>query len=539
MVSCLFLLGIAAVSCRPVPGDRGSATVFRYNEASGITSLDPAYAKDLPNIWPCNQLFNGLVQVGDSLQIEPCIARSWEISPDGSRYVFHLRGDVFFHDHPVFPGGRGRKVTSSDFVYSFNRIVQPGSTSPGAWVFNAVAMKEGRHSFEALDDSTFQVTLSGPFPPFLGILAMQYCSVVPQEIVDSLGTGFRKEPVGTGPFRFKMWKEGVKLVLVKNDRYFETERGKRLPYLDAVAVTFLADKQSAFLEFIKGNLDFMSGLDPSYKDELLTRSGQLNQKYEGRIKLETMPYLNTEYLGILVDPQADPDSPLKDPAFRKALNHGFDRRKMVYYLRNNIVKPGLQGMIPPGLGAHCGDTVFYEYDPELSRGLLEKAGYGKGKEIPAITLHTTADYTDLCKYIQHQWGEIGIPVRIEVDPAATLKELRAQSKAAFFRASWVADYPDEENYLSLFHSRNFSPNGPNYTHYSNTAYDSLYDLSQSTADASLRMDLYREMDRVVMEEAPVIILYYDQVLRFTRHGIDGLGINAMNLLSLKKTRKGT
>ena len=261
--------------CSHVNQDEGK-TVFRYNEAANITSLDPAYARDQANIWATHQIFNGLVQLGPKLEILPCIAHSWDISLDGQTYVFHLRKDVYFHDSPAFPGGKGRRVVAEDIVYSFSRILDPKITSPGSWIFNSV------ENFGTAGDSTLIIRLKNPFPPFMGILTTLYCSIVPHEAIEKFGNDFRKNPIGTGPFRFKLWKEGVKLVLVKNEHYFEFDNGNRLPYLDAVAITFLADKQSAFLEFVKGKLDFMSGIDPGYKDVLLTQNGDLRPVYKNK-----------------------------------------------------------------------------------------------------------------------------------------------------------------------------------------------------------------------------------------------------------------
>jgi peptide/nickel transport system substrate-binding protein len=519
--------------------DEAGLTVFRYNEFSNITSLDPAYARDQANIWACNQLYNGLLQLDDQLRVQPCIARDWQIDSSGTVYTFFLRSDVCFHDHPAFPDGKGRQVRAADFVYSFNRILDPALTSPGAWVFGKVARIGEGFAFNALNDSTLQIILREPFPPFAGILTMLYCCVVPEEVVRQAGPEFRRNPVGTGPFRFKTWKENVKLVMVRNDHYFETENGERLPFLDAVSVTFLMDKQAAFLEFVKGNLDFMSGLDQSYKDELLTKDGRLREKYADRFKLDTEPYLNTEYLAILVDTSLDivKNSPLRHKEIRQAINYGFDREKMLRYLRNNIGYPGVHGIIPPGLPAFDTSLVAYSYDPEKARQLVRAAGYERTELVPEITLHTTAEYVDLFKYLQHQLGEIGLKVTIEVNPAATLMQLKAHSKINFFRASWIADYPDEENYLSLFTSDNFAPAGPNYTHYSNRLYDSLYEKSQQAIHAEERTALYRQMNRVMIGEAPVVILYYDQVLRFTAKNVEGLGSNPLNLLKLKSVKK--
>ena len=533
-----FLAVLLLFSCHH--GNRDSSgTVFRYNESANITSLDPVFARDQAIIWATNQLFNGLVQLDDKLTIQPSIARSWDISKDGRSYTFQLRRDVYFHPSPAFSNPKSRSVTASDFVYSFNRIVDPEIASPGAWIFNNVQRLNGKYGFYALNDSTLRVELKEPFPPFLSLLSMQYCSVIPEEAVAFFGARFRNNPVGTGPFIFKTWKEGVKLVMVKNPEYFEFDHGARMPYLDAVAITFLADKQSAFLEFIKGKLDFMSGIDPTYKDELLTSTGRLQPKYAGQIELISQPYLNTEYLGFMIDKEAPGhlSKGVVHKQVRQAINHAFDREKMIRYLRNNIGTPGFQGIIPKGLPSFDSTRRYFSYDPEKARDLLADAGYPGGKGLPSITLTSTSDYLDICKYIQHQVGELGIELLIEVSPPAAVKEMKAQAKIPFFRASWIADYPDAENYLSLFYGPNFCPRGPNYTHFFNPEFDRLYEQAMSTVNDSARFLLYQRMEQIVMDESPVVVLYYDQVLRFIRQGITGIGNNPMNLLNLKRVRK--
>lgn len=512
-------------------------TVFRYNEAANISSLDPAFAKDLPNIWACNQLFAGLVRLNDELKVEPAIAKDWQISEDGLSYTFNLRSDVYFHDDESFADGKGRRVVASDFVYSFNRIVDPKVASPGLWVFSQVVKVDDKYAFEAINDSVFKINLSQPFTPFIGILAMQYCAVVPHEAIEFYKEDFRNNPVGTGPFKLKLWKEGVKMVLTKNEHYFESFEGKKLPYLDAVSITFLADKQAAFLHFVQGKLDFMSGIDASYKDEILTKRGGLKPKYQDRINLVSQPYLNTEYLGILVD-DITSSNPLRMKKIRQAINYGFDRVKMMKFLRNNIGEPGLKGIVPKGFPSYNQDADYgYSFNPDKARKLLIEAGYPDGQGMNPINLVTTAEYLDLCEYIQHALGEIGIKVEIDVSPPAAMREMKAQAKLPFFRASWIADYPDAENYLSMFYSKNFCPTGPNYTHFNNSLFDDLYEYSLIETNDEKRFELYAKMDSIVMEEAPVVILYYDQVLRFVQPNITGLGSNPINLLDLRKVEK--
>ena len=533
----LLLITLLSFCTNPYQKDNDK-TVFRYNESKGIATLDPAFAKSQTLIWPVHQLFNGLVQMDSALNVQPCIAKNWNVSDDGKTYTFHLRSDVYFHDHHLFPDGKGRRVKASDFVYSIKRIYNPKTASPGSWIFNYLDKEKGP---EAINDSTLKIHLKRPFPAFMGLLTMKYCSVVPKEIVEHYGDEFGRHPVGTGPFRFKMWREGEKLIFLKNRDYFETnEQGSPLPHLDAISITFISDKQSEFLEFIKGELDFLSGLSPANKDELLTRTGRLNPRYKGEITMYTQPYLNTEYLGFLTDDSMEMarNSPVSDKLVRQAINYGFDRKKMMKYLRNNIGTPANNGFIPKGLPAFSKDSIQgYTYNPDKARKLLEKAGYPQGKGLEPIKLTTTDDYRDLCEFIQHQLSEIGIEINIEISTGATFRDMVANSKLLFFRGSWIADYPDAENYLALFYSKNFSPGGPNYTHYENPEYDSLYEKALSTMDPNKRQRYYRQMDRMIIEDAPVVPLYYDQVVRFTHNNIKGLGSNPMNLLILKHVKK--
>lgn len=539
LLAIFLLLLISA--CGNRPEELEGKTVFRYNESAGITSLDPAFARNQANIWAVNQLFNGLVQLDSNLLVQPCIAKSWEVSEDGMIYTFTLRNDVYFHDNVCFAEGKGRKVTSEDVVYSLKRLTDPTIASPGAWALSSVSENAGKPDISAPNDSIVVIKMKYPFPPFPGLLGMQYCSVVPREAVEYYGENFRNSPVGTGPFYFKMWKEGVKLVLLRNDNYFEYNGADRLPYLDAVAVSFIIDKQTAFLEFVKGNLDFISGLDASYKDELLTGSGMLHPKYNEKIKMHSQPYLNTEYLGFIYD-SLNPlinTSALKDVNVRKAINMGFDRKKMIRYLRNNIGEPGTKGMIPAGMpGYNHNKNYGYDYNPSEARRLLAKAGFPDGKGMGPVVLSTNASYLDICQFIQSELSKIGIELKIDVSPPATLKENIAQSRIPFFRGSWIADYPDAENYLSLFYSGNFTPQGPNYTLYNNPAFDRLFLEASSITHDSLRFEAYTRLDSIIMQDAPVVVLFYDRVLRFTRSGISGLGSNPMNLLVLKHVKKG-
>ena len=525
----LFLIAIIVFSsCDQKKNKYNDSQVFRHNEHKNINTLDPAFSKDLRTIWVTTQLFNGLVQLNDSLQVIPDIAEKWTISEDGLSYQFHLRTDVQFHKHALFGKDSTRNVIAKDFEYSFQRLLDPEVASPGKWVLEFVA------SFAAVSSHVFTIQLKKPFPPFLSLLTMKYCSVVPKEALDYFGDSFRENPIGTGPFHFKLWKENIKLVLRKNNNFYEMdENGVRLPYLEAVAITFLPDKQSEFLQFIQGNLDFLNSIDNSYKDDLLTKKGKLQSRYASKIKMMTSPYLNTEYLGVYMDAAEEEANSL---LLRKALNYGFDKEKMILYLRNGIGTPALNGFIPKGLPSF-NQMKGYTYQPQRAKQLIEAYKLESGNNNPKITISTDSQYLDLCEYIQREMQKIGLEVDVEVLPASTLRERKANGQLSIFRGSWVADYPDAENYLFIYHSKNFSPNGPNYTHYKNDQFDALYEKAVETVDNQKRYLIYQKMDSLMMETAPVIPLYYDEVLRFTNKNLTGLGINPINHLHLKNVQK--
>ena len=502
--------------------------VFKYNEHKNIGSLDPAFAKDNADIWAINQLFNGLVQMDENLNVQPCIAKAWSISEDALTYSFSLRNDVQFHKHELFGRDSTRIVTASDFEYSFKRLIDKNIASPGSWTLNKV------DHFTAVNDTLFQIQLNQAFPAFLGLLTMKYCSVVPREIVEHYKSDFRSHPIGTGPFKFKRWEENLKLIFRKNDNYFESDsNGNQLPYLEAVAITFLPDKQSEFLQFAQGNIDFVSGLDASYKDELLTANGNLRSQYETQINMIRGPYLNTEYLAFFMETEL-PE--IQSDLLRKAINYGFDRQKMMTYLRNGIGIPAHGGFIPKGLPGYD-DAIGFSFQPEKAKQLVQEFQTETGIATPEITITTTSNYLSFCEFIQRELQKIGITVNVDVIPAATLKDAKANGKLNLFRASWVADYPDAENYLSLYYSKNFAPNGPNYTHFKSEVFDQWYEEAFTITDTKKRERLYTKMDSLVMAKTPVVPLFYDEVVRFTRKEVSGLGINPINLLDLKRVKK--
>ena len=519
----IILFGILLSSCEKDSDIENN--IFKYNEYSNISSLDPAFSSTLRNIWPVNQIFNGLVQLDKNLEIKGDIASSWTISEDKRTYTFKIRQDVYFHNSELFGKNLTRKVKAKDFEYSFNRLIDNKIASPGYWVFNNVK------DFKAINDSIFQIELKKEFDPFLGILSMKYCSVVPHEIVTVLGDKFSKKPIGTGPFKFKKWDENVKLVLSKNKNYFEHDSlGQKLPYLDGIAISFIPDKKSEFMELLSGKLDMVSSPENSIIDQIFDYKGDLNPRFSSNFNLLKSPYLNTEYIGFNIQ-----NNIKKDTLLRYAINSGIDRKKMMQYLRKNIGYPAESGIVPNGLN-NSFYLPRYNYDPDLSKKLISI--YKSNNDIDEINITIVSDsqYLDILEFIQSELEKIGVQVQIEITPPSILRQGKATGKFDAFRASWIADYPHVENYFSLFYSKNHTPKGPNYTFFSDRNFDELYELIGNKKSISYEK-ISNNLENIIRRYSPIIPLYYDMSVRIVPKNISGLEANAINQLNLKRVVK--
>ncbi|HOZ87582.1 MAG TPA: ABC transporter substrate-binding protein, partial [Bacteroidia bacterium] len=475
-----------------------------------------------------------------SLNVVPCIARTYSISEDGLRYTFNLKPGVKFHDDACFKNGRGRMVTAADFVYSFDRLFDSRVSSASSLMDN-IDVTQSNKGFAALNDSVFELRLKKPFSAFLSVLTMKFFSVIPHEAIEVYKMDFRSHPVGTGPFVFKTWDEGTKLIMVKNNDYFERdENNVRLPYLDAVTVSFIKDRETSFMELLNQKFDMLSGADAFNTNEVLDKEGNLRTLYKKKFYLQKQTFLKTDYIGILIDEDVEivRNSPLKLKAVRQAINYAFDRDKLVKYLRNNLGEAAHAGFIPKGLKSYDPSLVKgYSYNPDKVKELLAQAGFPDGKGLPEMTIHTTDNYKEQAEFIQSQLAENKIKVQISVEKPSILRQAVNNCDYNLFKKSWFSDYADEENFMSLFYSKNFAPKGVNFFHYNNPEFDKAFEAVLAEKNNAKKIELYQKMDRLIIEDAPVIPLYYDQVVRLVSHRIKGLGNNSMNLLNLKTVVK--
>lgn len=460
---------------------------YRVPLASEPSSLDPAYITGIYAVNVAMNLFDGLVEFDKDLNIVPAIARVWKISRDHRTYTFFLSKGVRFHN--------GREVTSEDFVFSFSRILSPDTKSPVASLFlniqGAKEFHDGKSShvsgLRAPDPYTLKIQLEEPFAPFLSILAMANAKVVPKE---EIGPLFGRRPIGTGPFSFNIWQQGKEIVLAANKEYFAGR-----PYLNALRFRIYPniEWEKIFDDFEKGLLD--QSIIPSNKYDSIMSDAHYAERYN----LISKPTLNLVYVGMNVNMP-----PFNDQRVRQAISYAVNTEAIV----RDITKRGsipAKGILPPGIAGFDPHFEGYRYDPQKAAKLLEEAGYPQGRGIGPIEIWTVSKSESVQRELreyQRYLAEIGITLVPKV--ASNWKEFIKfinEKKAPMYYAAWYADYPDPDNFLYvLCHSDSKT----NRMGYHNPKVDELLDQARRETDYMKRVDLYREVQKMVMVDAPLI-----------------------------------
>ena len=462
------------------------------------------------------------MRLDESGKIVPDLAKRWQVSDDGLKYTFHLEKNARYHDHPDLGT---LSVTADDVVYSLSRIIDPDVGSPGSWIFNGRLDEE--LPFETVDDSTFILRLRTPFPPMLGILTMKYCSIVPDAIGEIPGYDLRTQPVGSGPFKLINWRENQGLFLEPHADYFKASQAEG--NLEGVRISFIRDRKTALLELASGNIDFISGYDLTYRATVLTDQGEIQDRFSDQLVLSKTPFLNTEYLGINLEKAQKDGHPLANKDLRQALNFGLDRELMLASIKGGVGIPATSGFLPKGMDMF--ETgLGYRFDRQKAMDLVQSSGYD-GK---TITLYTNKDYLDLCLFAARQWKDIGVNVKVELVESSLLRDMIRKGQITFFRASWIADYPDPESFFTVFYGQNPAP--PNYTRFRNERVDRLYEQALITSDPGPRTSYYRAIDSIIIEEAPVVFLYYDETFHLLSRKVEGMEVNAFNIPDLRGVR---
>jgi len=540
-------------SLQEIKGGKFKGGIYRANEMAELRSLDPVGVNDATSHHIADQIYETLLTYDGDLRLQPELAESWEVSPDGMSYTYHLRKGVKFHDDPCFNNGKGRELTSQDVVYSFTRICDARTRTLGAEYFkekvrgakeyydasieaqanNAPSKVANIPGFVAVDKHTFRIDLVKPFAPFEFYVTLGVTLIHPKEAVEKYGKDFFQHPVGTGPFKFVSWSPERECVLTKNTQYWGKDKdGNQLPYLDGITFSFMKDITNQFVACKNGNLEESYRIPSEFFEDVVDQNKKVKPEY-ANYKVLNIPALSTQYYGMLYSGKV-----FSNINLRKALNMGIDRAQIrKFVLKSQSAGPGIHGLVPPTMVDYNGTQIKgYDFDLEQARALLAQAGYpgGKGLEITLQLNNGGGRNLQLAEAIQSQLKKnLGIEVKLkQVEFARHLDEIDA-GKVEFFRLGWIADYPDPESFLNLLYGKLVPTNGSqpspiNHTRYKNPAFDVIFEQALSETDRLKRMELYRKAEQIAINDAPMMVLQYDEDWRLLQDYVEGYVTNAMD-----------
>jgi oligopeptide transport system substrate-binding protein len=504
------LLVSPSTACQPSSG-QGVLNLWD----TGPLTLDPAISADMSSHTYVMQIFSGLVCLDQELSIVPDIAESWEPSPDGKTYTFHLRQGVKFHN--------GREVKAADFKYSWERACDPDTGSGTAATYlgdivgakDMLAGKAGEISgVEVLDDYTLQVTIDAPKAYFLDKLAYPTAFVVDRANVES-GEDWWREPNGTGPFKLKEWKLGQRLILERSQIYYG-EPAK----LEQVIFSFLADNPMALYE--KGQIDVV----PVYLDYIDRVSDETGPFYP---ELAITPELSLYYIGFNT---AKP--PFDDVNVRRAFCHAVNKERIVKVILRDMVNEA-DGILPPGMPGYNEALEGLDYDVEKAKELITASRYGDVLNLPPITLTVEGYGNSIPSYlgaIIQEWQQnLGVQISVrQLETEDFIYNLK-QEKDEIFITGWIADYPDPHNFLDILF---YTGSEVNIFEYNNPTLDALLDQAAIEQDRSVRLAMYQQAEQLVVDDAPCLPLFHGANYILVEPYVKGYKLSPLGIPDLSK-----
>jgi len=566
----VFLASLIAVGCadsnpststkRIAKGDREYGGTFKLNERDEFQTLFPYAMIDGVSNRVAGQIYEGLIKLNTKdLSIEPRIADSWEVGPEGKVYTFRLKKGVKFHDDSCFPDGKGREVKAADFKYSFELLCTKliNDTIPnlmfertfkdkvlGANEFYESAAGE-IEGVKVIDDYTLEVTLMQPSSSFIYIMAYPAASVVPREAVDKYGTDLI---VGSGPFMFGEFLEDndeltgepiEKLVLIRNPNYHVTDSfGNQLPYLDSVLISFYNSQKRELALFQADELDMILGLPAESVRDIVEQQIAYFEKKPPIFILERSADMSTQFYEFnLANPLFGLDA--NGLKVRQAISYAIDRQKLIEkVLSGEAYGPGIHGITPPSFREYDNSKIQgYSYDPEKAKQLLAAAGYPDGENFPTIKLELNSGgfrNTSVAFEVQKQLSNVlNINLELEIVPMSKLLDDRKYARGDMFRSGWIADYPSPENFLLLMYGRNVpddasEPSILNTPRYRNSTFDELFMKGVTKDSLGTSYAAFAEAEQIMMNDAPLVILWYDEQYRLIQSNVQNFSINAMH-----------
>jgi ABC-type transport system substrate-binding protein len=477
----------------------GGNIVVTYKD--DVATLDPAIGYDWQNWSMIKSLFDGLMDYDPgTTDLRPGLAESYTISDDGMVFTFEVRNGVQFHN--------GREMTAEDVVYSFNRVTNPTTQSPGAGFFWSIKGYDAMASGEAdalegvtvEGPGTVRIELSRPDATFLHVMALNFASVVPREAVEAAGDDFGKNPVGTGAFSLAEWTIGQRLVFAKNETYWRNG----IPYLDQITFEVGQEPIVALLRLQNGEVDVPGdGIPPAKFQEVMGDPAQAERVVEGG-------QLHTGY--ITLNTQMPP---FDNADVRRAVNMAINKDRIIQIINGRAI--AATQPLPPTMPGYTEGYEGYAFDPEAAKAMLAKAGFAEGFETELYVMNTDPN-PRIAQAIQQDLAGIGITAGIKSLAQASVIAAGGEADQAPMIWSggmaWIADFPDAANFYGpILGCSGAIQGGWNWSWYCNEALDEKSASADAIVDparAGERLEMWSEIYMTIMEDAPWVPVFNEQ-----------------------------
>jgi len=531
-------------------GDKSTLSTFKM-----IVDQQPQtyFLRDIKDYYTSiivNQIADGLTKL-DPKTLDPigALAESWDISQDGLSYTFHLRKDAYFHDHSCFDNGKGRLFDANDVKFTFELICSKNETGEESHGYSSILKEtlkgaedfftgksESIEGLTVLDKHTVRLETKQKDQNFPAKLSLCNFRVVAKEVVEC---GKEADLIGTGPFKYAFESQGQSpfIALVRNEKYYLKDKdGVQLPYLDSIIIYIENNQLEQLEKFEKGEVHFIQNIPPSriahvLEDRIKDFSGE-----PPLMKLSNDPLLSTQFYTLNVNSPA-----LKDKRVRQALNYALNRDRILTNILKSSTQAGNYGIVPPlskllpGYDFQGVKEKSYYYNPDKARQLMAEAGYPNGKGFPTLTLkfNTGTIHSAVADEFRRQMSkELGINVNLEGLSFEDKLADETMAKGDIFRSAWYADYLGAESFLMNYYGKLVPkkltmPSSVNSSRFVNTKFDEFFEMAQSEKNITERNRLFSEAEKVLMEEAPLIVLWYNEQFILQYYNVRNLETNSI------------
>lgn len=519
--------------------ESNTANIVDFAVSEAYQTLDPIEIIDVNSFQVQSQIFEGLLRFDENdLSLKPVLAKFWEVDNAGLVYTFHLNKGIYFHDNACFDGGKGKEMTAKDVVFTFKRICTEQENNYAFSLFNEViaGVKELNSGsatefsgVKAIDDYTVQFTLSKTSSSFLQMLATPFSAIVCEEAISANAV------VGTGPFVYdKSLDTENSITLKRNNNYHLKDNGNQLPYVAGVKYNYIVEGRERLAAFKEGKIDILENIPVEEINNLVQENISAFQNKPAQYVLARNKELAITYLNFNTAV-----APFNNVKLRRAFALAIDKNKIVdRVLKGEAYGPAVNGIVPPAVKDYDYSSIIgIEFDVDKAKKALAEAGYGPNKAFPKLEIVSSKESVSVrvALEIQKQLkSNLNINAEVTSMSLSEMLKYKSSNNASIVVSSWLAEFPDPLNFLSLLYGGYVSESldkssYPNDSRYKNAAFDKAYKEAMETTDEIRKMELCLEADQIAANEVPIIPLWYYERYQLIQSEVKNYTPNAMRI----------